>query len=77
MGLVVWAGPEGGWGQQMVGEVARGLSLYFGGASSEVGRCKCSVVYGFSLGACVFSTRNLSIYLSIVSRWIGEYVVRL
>ena len=31
-----WAGPEGGWvGQQMVGEVARGLSL-FGGASSEV-----------------------------------------
>jgi hypothetical protein len=46
MGLVVgWlAPPEGGWvGQQMVGEVARGLSL-FGGASSEVRRCGCSVV---------------------------------
>jgi hypothetical protein len=27
----------------MVGEVARGLSL-FGGASSEVRRCNCSVV---------------------------------
>jgi len=38
------AGPEGGWGNhQMVGEVARGLSL-FGGASSEVRRCNCSVV---------------------------------
>ena len=34
----------GRWmGQQMVGEVARGLSL-FGGASSEVRRCNCSVV---------------------------------
>jgi hypothetical protein len=46
MGLVVgWLAPnEGGWvGQQMVGEVARGLSL-FGGASSEVRRCGCSVV---------------------------------
>ena len=30
-------------GQQMVGEVARGLSL-FGGASSEVRRCRCTVV---------------------------------
>jgi hypothetical protein len=30
-------------GQQVVGEVARGLSL-FGGASSEVRRCGCSVV---------------------------------
>ena len=29
--------------QLMVGEVARGLSL-FGGASSEVRRCNCSVV---------------------------------
>jgi hypothetical protein len=29
--------------QQMVGEVARGLSL-FGGASSVVRRCSCSVV---------------------------------
>ena len=30
---------------QMVGEVARGLGLsLFGGASSEVRRCKCSVV---------------------------------
>ena len=38
------AGPERRWmGQQMVGEVARGLSL-FGGASSEVRRCNCSVV---------------------------------
>jgi hypothetical protein len=35
---------EGRWvGQQMVGEVARSLSL-FGGASSEVRRCGCSVV---------------------------------
>jgi len=42
MGLVVgW--PRRRMGQQMVGEVARGLSL-FGGASSEVRRCKCSVV---------------------------------
>jgi len=30
-------------GKFMVGEVARGLSL-FGGASSEVRRCGCSVV---------------------------------
>jgi hypothetical protein len=30
-------------GQHMVGEVARGLSL-FEGASSEVRRCNCSVV---------------------------------
>ena len=58
MGLVVWAGPEGGWGQQMVGEVARGLSL-FGGASLEVRRCKCSVVV---LARASFLP-NLSIYL--------------
>jgi hypothetical protein len=36
-------GPRRWMGQQMVGEVARGLSL-FGGASSEVRRCNCSVV---------------------------------
>ena len=35
--------PRRRMGQQMVGEVARGLSL-FGGASSEVRRCNCSVV---------------------------------
>ena len=35
--------PKVEMGQQMVGEVARGLSL-FGGASSEVRRCNCSVV---------------------------------
>jgi len=38
-----WRGPRRWMGQQMVGEVARGLSL-FGGASSEVRRCNCSVV---------------------------------
>ena len=44
MGLVVGVGwPRRRMGQQMVGEVARGLSL-FGGASSEVRRCNCSVV---------------------------------
>ena len=34
----IWRGPRRWMGQQMVGEVARGLSL-FGGASSEVRRC--------------------------------------
>ena len=52
----------------MVGEVARGLSL-FGGASSEVRRCNCSVVDESrsslaGLGArCVFFLPE--IYLSI------------
>ena len=60
------AGPEGGWGNhQMVGEVARGLSL-FGGASSEVRRCNCSVVdcYLSVLLAARFSIYTISIYLS-------------
>jgi len=39
--IVPPAGP--GLSNAMVGEVARGLSL-FGGASSEVRRCNCSVV---------------------------------
>ena len=47
----------------MVGEVARGLSL-FGGASSEVRRCKCSVVV--SARASFLPEIYLSIYLSIV-----------
>jgi len=59
MGLVVgW--PRRRMGQQMVGEVARGLSL-FGGASSEVRRCNCSVVdescsslAGLVLAVCLF-----------------------
>ena len=52
-----------------VGEVARGLSL-FGGASSEVRRCNCSVVdesrrslAGLDARCRCLSTRNLSIYL--------------
>jgi len=46
----------------MVGEVARGLSL-FGGASSEVRRCNCSVVD--EMRASFLPGIYLSIYLSI------------
>ena len=45
----------------MVGEVARGLSL-FGGASSEVRRCNCSVVV--LMRASFLPEIYLSIYLS-------------
>ena len=67
MGLVVgW--PRRRMGQQMVGEVARGLSL-FGGASSEVRRCICSVVgvaQQPSCSLCVFlPTVCLSVCLSL------------
>ena len=54
----------------MVGEVARGLSL-FGGASSEVRRCNCSVVdesrsslAGLGARCVFFYQKSISIYLS-------------
>ena len=62
--------------QQMVGEVARGLSL-FGGASSEVRRCNCSVVDESCSSLAGLDARcvsflclstELSIYLSIDKR---------
>eukprot|EP00964_Phaeocystis_antarctica_P103699 scaffold68952_cov54-Phaeocystis_antarctica.AAC.1 len=48
----------------MVGEVARGLSLeLFGGASSEVRRCNCSVVDDScsSLAGLVLAGENLQV----------------
>eukprot|EP00964_Phaeocystis_antarctica_P027136 scaffold15290_cov49-Phaeocystis_antarctica.AAC.1 len=51
-------------GQQMVGEVARGLSL-FGGASSEVRRYNCSVVDESCSSLAGLDARCVSFYRAI------------